>query len=97
MDPPNITISEGGGKRHKTSSSPPTSVELDRSTAGSNEAVLDGTCTADGFTALTNRGDVNEKGTSDEMDWAEFGQEEVHDQQNYADKLDIFPIDILLW
>ena len=29
MDPPNIAIAEGGGKRYKPSSSPPTSVESD--------------------------------------------------------------------
>ena len=37
--PPSITIAEGGRKRHKPSSLPPTNVESDRSTAGSIEAV----------------------------------------------------------
>ena len=89
MDPPDITIPEGGGNRHKPLSSPPTSVESDRSTSGSNDAVVDGPGTADGFCALVNRGDVNEKGTTYEMDWASMGLEEVNDQQNDADKLDI--------
>ena len=31
------------------------------------------------------------------MDWAAMGQDEVQDQKNYADGLDIFPIDILSW
>ena len=38
---------------------------------------------------------MNDKGTTDEMDWDSMGQEKVHDQQNDADKLDICPIDIL--
>ena len=41
------------------------------------------------FCALVNRGDLNEKGTTDEMDWASMGLEEVDNQQNDADKLDI--------
>ena len=49
MDTPDITIAEGGGKRHNPSSSPPKSVESDQSTAGSNEAVVDGPGTTDGF------------------------------------------------
>ena len=68
MDPPNITTTEGRGKRHNPPSSLPKSVELDKSTAGSNEAVVDGPGTADCFTNLYNQGDVNEKGTTDEMD-----------------------------
>ena len=38
---------------------------------------------------------MNDKGTTDEMDWASMGLEEVDNQQNDADKLDICPIDIL--
>ena len=49
MDPPDITIPEGGGNRHKPLSLPPTSVESYRSTSGSNDAVVDGSGTADGF------------------------------------------------
>ena len=41
--------------------------------------------------------DVNEKGTTDDMDWAAMGKEEVQYQQNDADELDICPIDILLF
>ena len=41
VGPPNITISEVGGKRHKPWISLPTSVESDISTAGPNEAVVD--------------------------------------------------------
>ena len=41
--PPNISIPEGGEKRCKPSSLSPESVESDRSTAGSNKAVVDGT------------------------------------------------------
>ena len=70
-------------------------MESDRSAAGSNEAVADGPCSADGFSALANRGYVNGNGTTDDMDWAAMGQEEVQDQQNDADKLDICPIDSL--
>ena len=36
VNPPDITIAEVGGKRQKPSSSPPTIVEPDRSTAGYN-------------------------------------------------------------
>ena len=39
--------------------------------------------------------DVNEKGTTDDMDWAAMGKEEVQNQQNDSDELDICPIDIL--
>ena len=39
---------------------------------------------------------MNEKRTSDDMDWAVIGIEEVQDQKNDAEKLEIFPIDILL-
>ena len=70
-------------------------MESDRSTAGSNEAVVDGPGTADGFPALDNRGDMNEKGTTDDMDWATMGQEEVKYQHNDAGKLDICLIYIL--
>ena len=77
-------------------SSSPKSVESDRSTAGSNEAVMDVLGTANNFPALANRGDMNDNGPTDDMDWSAIGQEEVQDQQNYAEKLDIFPIDILL-
>ena len=38
---------------------------------------------------------MNDKGTTDEMDWAAMLQEEVQDQPNDADKLGICPIDIL--
>ena len=58
--------------------------------------VVDGQGIADGFPALVNQGYVNEKGAKDDMDWAVMEQEEVHDQKNYADELDICPIDILL-
>ena len=95
MDPPDISITEGGGKRRKPSSLPPKSVESDRSTAGSNEAVVDVLGTADGFPALANQRDVNENEKTDEMDWDAMGKEEVQYQQNDADELDICPIDIL--
>ena len=58
---------------------------------------MDGAGTAGGFPALSNQGDVNNNGTVDEMDWAEMVQEEVQDQQNDAEKIDICPIDILLY
>ena len=95
VDPPNITIPEGGGKRHKPSISPPKVLESDQSTSGSNEAVVDGTVTVDGFTALSNLGDVNENEKTDDMDWDSMGQEDVQDQHIDADVLDICPIDIL--
>ena len=56
---------------------------------------MDSPVTTDGFTNLVNQGEVNENETTDDMDWAEIGQEEVQDQQNDDDKLDIFLIDIL--
>ena len=95
VDPPDIYIAERRGKRRKPSSSFPKSVELDQPTANSNDAVVDGPSTAGGFPALANIGDVNENGTTNEMDWSAMGQKEVQDQHNYADKFDIFPIDIL--
>ena len=69
LDPPDISITEGGGKRRKPSSYPPKSVGSDRSNAGSNEAVVDVKGIADGFPALYNQGDVNENGKTDDMDW----------------------------
>ena len=96
VDPPNIYISEGGGKRRKPSSSPPKSVESNRPTTVSNEAVVDGPGTTNGFSALANRGDVNENRTTNDMDWYTMGQEEVQYHQNDAEKLDIFLIDVLL-
>ena len=54
VDPPYIFIPEGGGNRRKPSSLSPKSVESDRSTAGSNEPVVDGPGTVDGFPALDN-------------------------------------------
>ena len=48
-------------------------MDSDRLTAGYNEAVVDGPGTADGFTDLANRGDMNENGTTDEMDWYVMG------------------------
>ena len=95
MDPPDISITEGGGKRRKPLSLPPKSVESYRSTTGSNEAVVDGTGTVDGFPALSNRGDVNDNGTTDDMDWVAMGKEEVQDQHNDANELEICPIYIL--
>ena len=56
---------------------------------------MDGPVTADGFTAMVNRGNVNENGTTDERYWSTMGQEEVQDQHNDADKLEICPIYIL--
>ena len=56
---------------------------------------MDGPVTADDFLAMDNRMNVNENGTTDEMDWAAMLQEEVQDQHNDADKLGICPIDIL--
>ena len=48
-------------------------MKSDRSTAGSNAAVVIVPGTADGFTSLANRGYMNENGTMDEMDWDEMG------------------------
>ena len=59
VDTPNITIAEGGGKRHKPSILSQTSVNSDRSNAGSIEAVVDGPGTANGFPATVNAGYAN--------------------------------------
>ena len=56
---------------------------------------MDGPGTEDEFPALANQEDVNEKETTDEMNISAMGPEEVQDQQNDADVIDIFPIDIL--
>ena len=73
VDPPNIDIPEGVGKWCKLLSLSPKSVESDRSTVAPIETVVDVPGTADGFFALANRGDVNEKVTTDEMDWSAMG------------------------
>ena len=70
-------------------------MDSDRYTAGSNEAVVDVPGTADNFTNLANRGDMNKNGTTDEIDWSAMEQEEVQDKQNYSDKLDICLVDIV--
>ena len=80
MDTPDIGIMEGVEKRCKPSSLPTKSAESDQCATGSNEAVVDVPGTADGFPALSNREDVNENKTTDEMDWAAMGQEVVQDQ-----------------
>ena len=54
MDLPDISIVEGGGKRLKPSILSPRIVESDRSTAGSNEAVVDVPSTKNGFPAVSN-------------------------------------------
>ena len=89
MDPPNISMPEGGEKRRKPSSLSPKIVESDRSTSGPYKEVVDGLITADGFPDLANLGDMNENGTKDEMYWYAMGQEEVQDQMNDYDELDI--------
>ena len=96
MYPPDISIREGRRKRRKPLISPPKSVESYRSTAGYNESVVDGPGNAEYFNDLSNRGDVNENGKTDDMNWATMGKEEMQYQQNDADKLDISTIDILL-
>ena len=59
MEPPNIAIPEGGGKRRKLLSLHPKSVDSDRHTVAPIETVVDVPGTADGFPALANRGDVD--------------------------------------
>ena len=95
MDPLDIAIPKGGGKRRKLSSSSPKIVESNRSTVAPIETVVDVPGIADGFSALAYRGYVNEKGTTDEMDWSIMEQEEAQNQQNDADVLEICPVDIL--
>ena len=77
MDLPDIAIPEGGGKRRKLSSSSPKRVESDRSTVAPSEMVVNGPGTADEFPAPANRGDVNEKGKTYDMDWSAMGGDEV--------------------
>ena len=95
VDPPNIAIPEGGGNRCKISSSSPKIVELDRSTVAPIETLVDVPGTADNFLALENQEDMNEKGTTDDMDWYTLGQDKVKYQLNDADILDIRPVNIL--
>ena len=71
-------------------------MESDRPTVAPIATVVDGPGTADDFSTLANRGDVDYKWTMDDIDWCEMGQEEVQDQMNDADILDICPVDILL-
>ena len=59
------------------------------------ETVLDNPGNVDVVPVTANRGDVNEEGASDYMDWSKMGQEGVQYRLNDADKLDICPIDIL--
>ena len=72
MDPPNITISEGGGKQHNTSSSPliigVNQPNVDQPNAEAKDAAEDGPGTMDEFPALANWGNVNKNETTDEMD-----------------------------
>ena len=72
VNPPNSSTEEGGGKRHKPSSSPSDAINhagADRPSVDSNEAAVDGPGTTNGFPDLANRGDVNGNGTSYDMDW----------------------------
>ena len=95
MDPPNIAIPEGGDNRRKISGSSPKIVESDRSTVAPIETLVDVSGSADNFLALENQEDMNEKGTTDGMDWYALGQDKVQYQLNDADVLDIRPVNIL--
>ena len=55
-----------------------------------------GTGTEDEFTAMSNRGNVNNNGAANDMDWDKMVQEEVQDHFNDADKSDISKIGIIL-
>ena len=61
MDPPDIAIPEGGGKRRKLLSLFPKSEESDRSNVALIKTVVNILGIADGFPALDNLGDVNEQ------------------------------------
>ena len=69
--------------------------EVDRPAAESEDATEDGPGTADEFPAMANRGNVNNNGTTDDMNWSEMGKEEVQYHLNEADKSAISAIDIL--
>ena len=71
-------------------------MELYRPTVAPIETVVDVPGTVYGFSALDNLLYVNEKGTTDDMDWSAMGQEEMQDHQNDADLLNIYPVDIIL-
>ena len=45
-------------------------MESNESTVALIEVVVDVPCNADVFSALANRGGVNEKGTNNEIDWS---------------------------
>ena len=70
MDLPDISISEGGGKRHKPSSSPLDGInhaEVDQTATECEEAAEDGQGNVDEFTAMANQVNVNKNGTTDDM------------------------------
>ena len=95
VDPPNTAIPEGGGNQRKISSSSQKIVESDRSTVAPIETLVDVSGTADNFLALENQEDMNEKGTTDGMDWYALGQDKVQYHLNDTDVLDIRPVNIL--
>ena len=70
MDPPDNAISEGGGKRRRLSSPYSGQLSTGRSTAYSAEAVVDDQILPDDLSATANRGNVNEEGVTDDMEWS---------------------------
>ena len=100
VGPPNISIEEGGGKRHKISSYPlyigVNQTKVNQPAVAFKDASDDGPGTADDFPALENLSNINKNGTANEMTWDAMVQEEVQDQLNYANKSDICAIDIIL-
>ena len=64
-------------------------MESDRYNVNPVETVVDVPGFADGFSALFNRWYLNEKGTTNEIDWSAMGQEEAQYHQHDVDVLDI--------
>ena len=95
VDTLDISITKGGGNLHNPSSPSPQYVGMFQPIVVPIETVLDNPGNLDVVPVTDNRGDVNEEGASDYMDWSTMVQEGVQYRLNDADKLDICPIDIL--
>ena len=74
VDAPDSAILEGGGKRRRLPSPSSDELSMGQSTAYSSKSVVDEPILPDDLSATANRGNVNEEGATDEMEWSEMEQ-----------------------
>ena len=96
VHPPDNTIAEGGDKRRRLSRQPSAVMRPGRSTATAHAVVDEPSLQEnENSSATDDRGDVNEEGATDEIDWCAMNKEEVQDQYNCTHVCDGRPVEIL--